>query len=742
MNNNLEQNKSKIFIDVGNNINSNSKNQINYKNINTTQTDKTSNYNKKYIQYIKPLLFLLQKAEQIISIINLPSSSIDKYNQLKEISFKKCGLEYTPLVKNNNLIKNLQKENDNNSNNNINNNNNDLNKIKNNKIIQGLSTSKSKLLDLILTFIETNNIMNINSNKNNKENKSFLNISNDFNTNLNILKEEINNLINEKNINIHNTSEMQLNSEENIIFREKEKMINYITRAQENVISALYETDKKFNELKEAFLIQNTKNEYINKYISNIDELISPIWNKYYNNEVDWFNPNKIIDNYEMKTYTKCHFLLNFMNQLFTDNKNLMEALTEMEKKKNEAFNLLQMPYIRKVIEKSEYLKNIEELLGKLNENINKDKNKEMDMNKLINDGKELINCIKETIMEEPENQKGDNITLKDVNNNNELYNNYNDDMNIFLGKLMNGIQNILNKVDISIKKDELIESMIKVNMSKNKNISVDNSIANMNNINNTNTNLNSTNVNINMSTANLNNITAINNGVVSKDISFISTNNNNDINNSKIQNMSFQVYKKKTNHISGSNVIINSSTNNFNKSDIEYSEKKINKFGINDSKNREIKKKIINNIINMKEKEKDDDGNLNKDKNINNIQGDNELNDKILIQSINNIINDKKNNDMNNNEHNDNNEDIINEEKSITVGDIGNNLSDLENSQKMKNTNSPKEENNIKNYINNNNNINKEDDITDEGLEKLKNMVLEDFKSRLNEEKQKENDE
>ena len=738
MNNNLEQNKSNIYIDFGNNINSNSKNQINYKNINTTQTDKTLNHNKKYIQYIKPLLFLLQKAEQIISIINLPSSSIDKYNQLKEISFKKCGLEYTPLVKNNNLIKNLQKENDNN--NNVNNNNNELNKIKNNKFIQGISTSKNKLLDLILTFIETNNIMNINQNKSNKENKSFLNNSNDFNTNLNILKEEVNNLFNEKNIIIHNISENQLNSEESIIFREKENLINFITRAQENVISILYENDKKFNELKEAFLIQNTKNEYINKYINNIDELISPIWNKYYNNEVDWFNPNKIIDNYEMKTYTKCHFLLNFMNQLFTDNKNLMEALTEMEKKKNEAFNILQMPYIRKVIEKSEYLKNIEELLGKLNENINKDKNKEMDMNKLINDGKELINCIKETIMEEPENQKGDNVILKDSNNNNELYNNYNDDMNIFLGKLMNGIQNILNKVDISIKKDELIESMIKVNMSKNKNISVDNSLANLNNINNTNTNLNSTNVNINMSTANLNNITAINNGVVSKDISFISTNNNNDINNSKIQNMSFQVYKKKTNHISGSNVIINSSNNNFNKSDIEYSEKKVNKFGIKDVKNGEIKKKIINNIMNIKEKE--DDGKLNRDKKINNIQGDNELNDKILIQSINNIINDKKNNEVNNNDNNEvKNEDIINEEKSITVGDIGNNLSDLENSQKMKNINSPKEENNIKNYINNNN-INKEDDITDEGLENLKNMVLEDFKSRLNEEKQKENDE
>ena len=36
--------------------------------------------------------------------------------------------------------------------------------------------------------------------------------------------------------------------------------------------------------------------------------------------------------------------------------------------------------------------------------------------------------------------------------------------MNIFLGKLMNGIQNILNKVDISIKKDELIEEKAEKN--------------------------------------------------------------------------------------------------------------------------------------------------------------------------------------------------------------------------------------------------------------------------------------
>ena len=113
---------NKEDFDGKDNENINSKSQINNKNVNTNITQ--TNHNKKYIQYIKPLLFLLQKAEQIISIINLPVSSIDKYNQLKEISFKKCGLEYTPLVKNVELIKNFQH----------NNNNKEENKIKYNKI--------------------------------------------------------------------------------------------------------------------------------------------------------------------------------------------------------------------------------------------------------------------------------------------------------------------------------------------------------------------------------------------------------------------------------------------------------------------------------------------------------------------------------------------------------------------------------------------------------------------------------
>ena len=533
-------NNNKEKHDVIKTENNNSKSQMNYKNINTTQI----NHNKKYIQYIKPLLLLLQKAEQIINIINLPSSSIDKYNQLKEISFKKCGLEFTPLVKNENFINNFKR---------VNNNIDEQEKKEDNEIIKKgleLSELKSRLIESLLTIIETTNFSNdLNLIKNQNENPSLTISFNTFSNSCKSIKEEIS---------------KKLISNNNQINSEKEKILHYISRSEQNIISILFENSKKFHELKESYFILNSKIENLFKYINNIDELITPIWNKYNTKEIEWFDANKISDNYELKTYTKCHFLLNFMNQLFLDNKNIMEALSQMEKKKNEAYNILQLPYVRKAIEKGEYLKNVENLLKKIKKE--KEKNNNVDMNKLIKEGKELINCIKETINEESDKKIEEN---KDNNNviNTEEIDNYNDDMNIFLGKLMNGIQNILNKVDISIKKDELIENMMKVNnISKNKNLDASN-------INNINTNLNNTNLNIN---------STINNGTISKDISFISTINND---NNKTQIMPFQVYKKKTNHISGGSINKNN--------DYENSDKK-NKNEINSAQKLDIKRKVF----------------------------------------------------------------------------------------------------------------------------------------------------
>ena len=96
-------------------------------------------------------------------------------------------------------------------------------------------------------------------------------------------------------------------------------------------------------------------------------------------------------------------------------------------------------------------------------------------------------------------------------------------------------------------------------------------------------------------------------------------------------------------------------------------------------------------------------------------------------------VNNEEQSNDIKN--KNNNNIKIIsddmNEEKTITIGDIGNNLSDAENSQKNK---SEKDDINI--------NIKKEKEVlSEEGIEKLKYMVLEDFKNRINNEKEKEKD-
>ena len=84
------------------------------------------------------LLNLLEKAEQIISIINLPDSSISKYNTLKKMTFDMLNINFIPLQKRK-LEGNLE------------NNNETLN------ILHMLNTQKIMLIELLLDFIINNN---------------------------------------------------------------------------------------------------------------------------------------------------------------------------------------------------------------------------------------------------------------------------------------------------------------------------------------------------------------------------------------------------------------------------------------------------------------------------------------------------------------------------------------------------------------------------------------------------------
>ena len=93
----------------------------------------------------KVLFNLLEKAEQIISIINIPDSSLEKYNTLKKMTCDILNIDFIPLQKRkiDSNEQNINKEN--------NNNNETL------YLLYMLNTQKLMLIQLILDFIKNNN---------------------------------------------------------------------------------------------------------------------------------------------------------------------------------------------------------------------------------------------------------------------------------------------------------------------------------------------------------------------------------------------------------------------------------------------------------------------------------------------------------------------------------------------------------------------------------------------------------
>lgn len=97
----------------------------------------------------KLLFNLLEKAEQILSILNLSDSSISKYNTLKKLTFEMLNLEFKPLEKkyispssdsNQNIVSNNQNVND-----------------EALYVLYFQNIKKSMLIDLILNYIVNNN---------------------------------------------------------------------------------------------------------------------------------------------------------------------------------------------------------------------------------------------------------------------------------------------------------------------------------------------------------------------------------------------------------------------------------------------------------------------------------------------------------------------------------------------------------------------------------------------------------
>ena len=111
------------------------------------ENNNTSNLSISQTKEFKLILNLLEKAEQILSIINLPESSISKYNTLKKMTFDMLNIEFKPLEKNP-----LRSQSSDNKNNNHSNLPDDILYI-----LHFLNIKKNLLIDLILNFIINNN---------------------------------------------------------------------------------------------------------------------------------------------------------------------------------------------------------------------------------------------------------------------------------------------------------------------------------------------------------------------------------------------------------------------------------------------------------------------------------------------------------------------------------------------------------------------------------------------------------
>ena len=333
-------------------------------------------------QTIKLLLHLLEKAEQILSIINLSDSSTQKYNKLKEIIFNKCNLPFRPLVKKTSISTTSVS---NSSRSSI---VSDLSTISNHQStyssydsLKQLTIKKNLMIELLFDIIDNMRMSNVKICRNQmmKESKDFqikldsiytysqssTFVDNDFDYKIDELK--FNDYLskcdlNVKTISLNLSKSGSLFQSENSfddIINSYNKKIEDLKKYQQKEI---LQYEEKFNELKVKYNPNLDKeNIKLKSLLSSISELISPVYEKFSKKKLSSFD-NKLNENIgEDKEIIQINFLICFIEQLFTDNKHLIETIQSMEIEKNDILNI---PYITNTIKKNDILKNIQDIIS------------------------------------------------------------------------------------------------------------------------------------------------------------------------------------------------------------------------------------------------------------------------------------------------------------------------------------------------------------------------------------------
>ena len=256
----------------------------------------------------KLLLNLLDKIEQIISIINLPDSSISKYNTLKKMTFDMLNINFTPLKKRK-LDENIANKNE------------PLN------ILFMLNKQKIMLIELLLDYITNNNSL---FHEKNLEHYlgSLTEIYNLSKENFDLKTEE--EIFYEINSEINTLAEIFNRIDKTFVDNfdiNKQIRINY-----ENELNILREKyDRDLDELKNSlgtssfskqnFIKYNDLNIKNNDYLNQLSILIDKFYEKY-----KMRNPNEEYENVIRFNWInnienlKLNFVEKIMNKYFEEN--------------------------------------------------------------------------------------------------------------------------------------------------------------------------------------------------------------------------------------------------------------------------------------------------------------------------------------------------------------------------------------------------------------------------------------
>ena len=252
----------------------------------------------------KLLFNLLEKAEQILSIINLSDSSISKYNTLKKLTFEQLNLDFKPLEK-----RYIKSHTSAPFSNNQNNNDENIQNIKDDSlyISHFINIKKSLLIDLMMNYIS--NLISQEQNLNFYLNSltEIYNLSPDI-----ITKKTAKDIITDINIeeskmaelftkvdqifvqNFENLEKIKNNCEKNL------KNDDYFSETTLNLIDENYERYKLNDKNKNLnFNSIAYKDGKIDENILKL-EFVKKVFDDYFNKNKNNFNNNNIINNNEL----------------------------------------------------------------------------------------------------------------------------------------------------------------------------------------------------------------------------------------------------------------------------------------------------------------------------------------------------------------------------------------------------------------------------------------------------------